>query len=152
MLVTLTWTECRVAVTAGTHRRLVNLEKRSHEVYGQVADGTQWDVDIEAVAAEMAAAKGLGLFHGLADSAADDRAGDIAPGVQVRHTRRQNGSLICHDRDPDDHRFVLVVGSLPTFRVVGSIMGAKAKDKRFWRTDVRTAAYFVPQSELAPPA
>jgi hypothetical protein len=150
MQVTLTHAECELAVQVGARRRLHALRNATHEVYGKAHRGDYWTVDIEAAAGELAVAKALGVFFSVKDSAAEDRAdGDVA-GAQVRHTQLAHGSLICHDRDHDDHRFFLVTGRMPTFVVRGWILGRDAKSSEYWREDVPRPAFFVPQVALTP--
>lgn len=140
--------ECRQAAYTGINRRLAAMSRQSPEVYGAVAGGDYWTVDVEAAAGELAVAKALGVFWAPKDSPLEDREeGDVA-GLQVRHSRRLDGSLICHHRDPMDDRFVLVVGAMPQFRVAGWIDAKSAKSEKFWREDVPRAAFFVPQHEL----
>lgn len=148
MDVSLSESECRQAAYVGLNRRLGAMRAGSTEVYGSVAGGDYWTVDIEAAAGELAVAKALGVFWCPKDSAEEDRqAGDVA-GLQVRHTRRLSGSLICHNRDRDQDRFVLVLGAMPSFRVAGWIDAKSAKSEEFWREDVPRAAFFVPQHKL----
>lgn len=148
--VVLTPGECRIAAYTGVNRRLEAMAASRVEVYGKAAGGAYWETDLEAAAAELALAKALGV-HWCGMDGPDKDTGDVA-GAQVRHTKRENGSLICHDRDADDHRFVLVTGSMPAFTVRGWILGGDAKDKRFWRDRpaVPRPAFFVPQSALKP--
>ena len=146
--VVLTPGECRLAAYTGVNRRLDAMAKGRFEVYGKAANGAYWEIDLEAAAAELALAKALGV-HWCGMDRPDKDTGDVA-GAQVRHTKRDDGSLICHKRDADEDRFVLVTGSMPTFTVRGWILGAEAKADRFWRTSVPRPAYFVPQSALAP--
>jgi hypothetical protein len=79
-----------------------------------------------------------------------DLEGDLIPGLQIRHTTYRSGRLIVHPYEPDHFRFVLVRGLPPTLELVGWIMGADAKQRRYWRDDVPIPAYFVPAAELAP--
>lgn len=155
MDVVLSNAECRAAALVGIERRLTALANQTHEVYGKAHDGLYWEVDVEAAAGELAVAKAMGVFWSAADSAAEDRAGgDLGTMggrvTQVRHTKRLNGSLICHPRDHDDHVFILVVGAMPRFKVVGWLHGADAKNEQWWRTDRPRPAFFVPQHALAP--
>jgi len=148
MDVRLTNAECRQAAYVGINRRLDAMKRESTEVYGSAHNGDYWTVDVEAAAAELAAAKALGRYWSPADDPSEDREGDLGDGLQVRHTKRANGCLICHQRDADEHRFFLVVGSMPAFRVVGHILGRDAKKPEWWRTDVHRPAFFVPQYAL----
>lgn len=151
MIVRLNPAECRMAAQAGVERRLGAIARSSHEVYGKAAGQDYWTIDVEAVAAEIAVAKHLGLFWGPAESAAADKAaGDLPGGIQIRWTRRDNGKLILHTRDADEHRFVLVCGAMPTFRIAGAIRGRDGKIQDFWWTQAPRPAFFVPQSALEP--
>ena len=151
MLVELNEGEMRLAIQAGVDRRLTAIRLQSGEVYGKASRGDYWTIDIEAAAAEMAAAKALGVFWAPAASAAQDRLdGDLPGGIQIRHTSYPTGRLIVHDRDDDDHVFVLVIGTMPHFKVVGWIRGEDAKDEMFWDTKVPRPAFFVPQDHLLP--
>lgn len=150
MDVSLTPDECRAAAYAGIHRRLDSLSKGRVEVYGKAAGGAYWDIDCEAAAAELALAKALGVFWvGGTDPVADRRDGDVA-GLQVRHTKHRNGKLILHNRDSDAHTFVLVVGAMPEFEVVGFITGAEGKQPQHWWANAPRPAYFVAREFLAP--
>jgi hypothetical protein len=82
---------------------------------------------------------------------ANHRDGDVA-GFQVRTTELPYGCLIIRRRDVDvlRHPFVLVVGSPPTFRIVGWIWGRAGALTEYWRTDVPLPAWFVPQAYLLP--
>lgn len=146
--VVLTPGECRLAAYTGINRRLDAMANASFEVYGKAAGGNYWEIDVEAAAAELVVAKALGV-HWCGMDGPDKDTGDVA-GAQVRHTKRADGSLICHKRDADEDRFVLVTGSMPRFVVRGWILGAEAKADRFWRTNVPRPAFFVPQSALKP--
>ncbi|HEU4975274.1 MAG TPA: hypothetical protein VFT50_09310 [Baekduia sp.] len=152
MRVELTADECRAAAYAGIHRRLDCIARGRTEIHGAAAGGDYWTIDIEAAAGELAVAKALGVFWvGDTDPITDRHGGDVA-GLQVRHTRRPDGSLILHDRDHDHHVFVLVVGAMPAFTIPGWIHGANGKQPEFWRQPPRVprAAFFVPQSALTP--
>lgn len=148
MDVVLSNAECRAAAYVGLNRRLDAMRDGRVEVYGSAAPGGFWNVDIEAAAAELAVAKALGVFWAACDTPEEDRGGDVGPGVQVRHTQYPNGSLIVHDRDADDHRFVLVTGAMPTFRIAGWLHGHAAKVAAHWKADAPRPAFFVPQSAL----
>lgn len=135
----------RRAARAGVERQLRNLARG--DAHGFNGDG--WGVHVEGAAGELAFA----TAHGLPwIDVADDFStlpGDVGP-FQVRTTARMNGSLIVHERDPDDAPFVLVTGRVPRFVLRGWLYGREAKDSRWWRTDTGRPAYFVPQSALRP--
>jgi len=143
--VRLTWSEQLTAAHVGAMRRIGAMASGRPEPYGTPAD--LWAVDIEAAAAELAVAKAVGLFWPMATRPDRNLAGDVGP-FQVRHTTRENGRLILHDRDSDDAAFVLVRGSIPSFDVVGWIWGADGKDQRFRFKGDGRPAFFVPETDL----
>jgi len=145
MIVELTWREVRLAVFAATERQIFNIHQRRVNRHGLV-DSQDWDVHIQGVLGEFVVCKHLGLYWTGAIPA-NETAGD-AGRHQVRATTRSAGCLIVHPEDPDDVPFVLVTGTAPTFRIAGWITGGDAKQTQWWRTDVRNAAYFVPQAAL----
>ena len=72
-------------------------------------------------------------------------------GWQVRQTELENGQLIVRPDDSDDAPFAMVVGKIPTFRIVGWIRGRAAKKGfRLRAPNNRPAAYFVAQESLWP--
>ena len=151
MLIELNEGEIRLAVQAGADRRIGAILNSSREVYGKMSRGDYWGGDIEAVAAEISVAKALGMYWGPAASAAEDRAaGDLPGGIQVRHTQYKTGRLLLHDRDDDDHRFVLVVGQIPVFTVVGWIQGGDGKRQVHWDDKLPRPTFAVGQEHLHP--
>ncbi len=74
---------------------------------------------------------------------------DAGHNLEARTTRHEDGRLIIHRNDKDDHCFFLVVGCMGRYRVVGWMMGGDAKQDKYW-SDPGTGrpAYFVPQHEL----
>jgi hypothetical protein len=124
--VTLTPSEALQAAYGGVHRRLRAIFRGRQHRYGR-GEGDEWESDVQACAAELAAARVLDRFW--ADSAALDPEGDVGslpPQIHVRHTPLEHGRLILRPNDPDGV-FVLVVGALPTFRVVGWLTSAEGK-------------------------
>lgn len=79
----------------------------------------------------------------------DPNVNDVAGGISVRWTPRENGSLIVHQTEPDHLVCVLVVGPTYPVRIVGWIPISECKQQLFWKTNVRNPAFFVPQSEVS---
>src|SRR5262249_41198338 len=104
-----------------------------------------WGVDILAALSEMAAAKALGIYW--ADAPEPDVDGDVGP-YFVRHTERPDGCLILHPADHDDRVYILVVGSPPSFRVVGWLWGREGKLQSYWRSDLARPCFMAPQEQL----
>lgn len=71
---------------------------------------------------------------------------------EVRSTNRGDGCLILHPSDDDNRAYVLALVRAQ-YRVVlaGWAFGSRGKNKdKFWRSDVRAPAFFVPQDQLRP--
>lgn len=143
--VTLTTQEMMLAAYAGVRRCVVSLSKGSEDAFGcDDADG--WGLHVEGAGGEMAAAKALNMYWNGAFNTYSR--GDVGA-LQVRTRTKHDWDLIIRRKDSDDDRFVLVTGTMPTFRVHGWILGKTAKDERWLRTHGnRSPAFFVPQSEL----
>jgi hypothetical protein len=107
---------------------------------------SDWNVHVEAIAAEIAVAKALGIRY------RPKLNGFKAPDVEhlhVRQTAHRDGSLIIRPGDPDGI-YVLVTGRCPTFTVVGWIHSSDAKQPHYWRApDGGPGAWFVPQRKLS---
>jgi hypothetical protein len=74
---------------------------------------------------------------------------------QVRHTRYAHGRLMIQPEDNDEQIFILAVGTLPRYRVVGWLRGGEAKQPHWWTTQINGAplpnpCWAVPQPALCP--
>jgi hypothetical protein len=150
-VITLSNVEMMVIAAAGAGRQVAALARNRPEPYGPIKT-EPFGNHIAGCAGEYVVARELGLFwHFYHDKVR--RSSDIEGGPQVRSTPYPNGSLILHDEDPDDERFVLVTGTMPTLTIVGSLIARYGKVEQHWRDNERTngrEAYFVPQSALVP--
>jgi hypothetical protein len=151
MRVVLTWSEVAIGARIGEARTIRNRAKGNGHRHGK-APGADWSGDIEAACAEIAAAKGLGIYMPVTVTPDEDRCGDLGFGIHVRHSDREDARLILHPDDQDVGLFVLVVGSIPTFRLAGFMEAAAGKQDQWWAdpTGNDRPAFFVPQSELHP--
>ncbi len=151
MEVILSWMESMIVAQVASSRRLISIREKRTDPYGR-PEGDLWKIDIDAAGAEFAAAKVLNEFWNL-DTVrkGSEHPKDAGLDVQVRHTECLTGHLAVYDRDLMSDRFVLVVGSIPVYQVVGWLHGADAKLPQFRRQTPRgTPAWWVPQSELKP--
>lgn len=152
MEVTLSWEEVEWAATVGMRRTIESCRSRrrdAHGLLGKRETEIPWNIDIQGALGELAVAKAFGIawpahignFHGP----------DVARKLQVRTATDPSHSLIVRSADADDHVFVLALGKLATYRIVGYVLGRKAKQKQWERAPRgRPAAWFVPQSALFP--
>jgi hypothetical protein len=146
VIVDLTWREVRMAALVAVDCRIHHMARPGvPERWGGTPE-TGWQREIDGALGEVAVAKAMGAYWYGAETYA--RAKGDAARLQVRSTQREGGSLIVHPDDPDDAVFVLVVGRPPRFRIPGWLAGGEAKQERWWRTDIPTPAYLVPQAAL----
>jgi hypothetical protein len=109
-----------------------------------------WTFNIEGAAAEVAVAQALGLHWHPSAGQQSKTEPDVGP-VQVRHTTDARHGLIVYKWDADESPFVLVVGAVPHFVVVGWMLGKDAKQTKWWEPDrLRDRAYLVPKAALKP--
>jgi hypothetical protein len=148
MLITLSWPEVMCAVSTGTLRHIAALRKGLPDCHGfKGEDG--WTIHIEGAAGEMAFAKAAGRYYASPVNTFKE-GGDVGD-VQVRTRSRMDYDLLVRPSDRDRDVFVLVLGKIPTFDVVGWMRGSDAKNEKWLNAHGnRPPAYFVPRSELSP--
>ncbi|MCU1616568.1 MAG: hypothetical protein JWO98_4108 [Frankiales bacterium] len=85
----------------------------------------------------------VNTFHAIAD---------VGQNIEVRATRRDEGSLILRDNDDPERWYVLVTGDPPTMTVRGCLRGRDGRRDE-WLRDPHgyRRAWFVPQDALRPP-
>ena len=152
MDVKLSASEVLLCAQVGCLHHVTRLYGGSSDKHGFERSGMDpWGTVIESRAAEYAVAKTAGTFW-IVQALADPRGARDVTGWHVRSTALPHGSLILHEDDPDDARFVLVVGQIPSLRIAGWIIARDGKTDAYWRGDpgVRRAAWFVPQPALIP--
>ena len=147
MIVEFTPDELRMWAHRGVDRRCSAIEAGRKGAHGFNRDDF-WQIDIEGLLAEAAVAKAVGVYYAPITGALDTTLGDILPGVQIRSTKYDSGSLLVHDSDHDDHRFILVTGASGKYRIAGWCYGREGKDKKFWKTYKGRSCYWVPQNAL----
>lgn len=147
MIVEFTPDELRMWAHRGVDRRCSAIESGRKGAHGFNRDDF-WQIDIEGLLAEAAVAKALGCYYAPVTGSLDTTLGDILPGVQIRSTKYDSGSLLVHDSDHDDHRFILVVGASGKYRIAGWLRGEDGKKKKFWKTYKGRGCYWVPQTAL----
>lgn len=148
--VTLTWGQLLTAAEVGVKRRIMAMMKGRSEPHG-TPETELWKNDIEAAAAEYAASIATNVRWRMEiEKNLTPRPPDLGEDIEVRWTiHRERGHLPVYDRDPVEHRYVLVVGEIPTFTVVGMIDGSKAKDPLYRTTSPRgERCFWIPQGAL----
>jgi hypothetical protein len=153
-VITLTLSEVRLAALSGTDQVLRSWHDGGTERWGDDPD-TVWQRAITGRIGELAVAKHEGI-HWLGVDYDRRHLGDVAD-LEVRSTTRPNGCLITHEADPPERIYVLAITQRParrraplTVRLAGWMAGADTRRPEWWRTDVQTPAWFVPQHALHP--
>jgi hypothetical protein len=143
-VITLSASEMMLAAQAGVMRTVQNLVQGTVGAHG--SETNDWSMSIEGALAEWAASKALGIHW----PGKGQMRGADAGNLQIRSTRNPAGSLILHRGDRDEDLFILMVGQASQWEPKGWIRAASGKQGQFWRTDIRSPAFLVPQSELMP--
>lgn len=147
MEVKLTLPEIMMAGAVATMRRGESTLRGCVDRKYHAGDHASWDTEVDGAAAELAYCKARNQYWG--GTVNSFHGPDVGSAVQIRQTWRPNGRLIVRDDDNDDHYFVLVVGTVPVFTVVGWILGKDAKnDEWFDSPNGKPPAWFVPQENL----
>lgn len=149
MRIEFTHDEIRRWAYAGVDRRVSAMAAGRKGAHGFNRDDF-WQLDLEGLLAEAAVAKALGVYFSPVTGQLDTTLGDVLPGLQVRSTKYKSGSLLVHERDPDDDRFLLVVGAQGVYDIPGWIHGRDGKKPEFWKVYKDRGAFWVPQAALQP--
>lgn len=149
--VTLDRFEIEIAAAVGVRRAIDSLVngRRQAAADADPNGAIVFQQHIEGACGEMAFAKALGRYW--SGSVNTFKQGGDVGDVQIRTRSRTNYDLIVRDRDRNEDYFVLVVGTCPTYTIVGYIQGAAAKQEH-WKSNHggHGTAYFIPQADLQP--
>lgn len=148
-IINLTANESFIAATVGIRRRISSIYKSkigNYEREDVNINKRGWGTDVESAAAELAVGKYLNIYWDF--SVNTGKAPDVGE-FQVRQTELDYGSLIFRDGDNTNEKYILVVGSIPTFKIIGWIYGYSCKQDKYLKNPHNTTeAWFVPQSDL----
>lgn len=144
--VVLPWDLVWRATRIGACRRIVSLQQGLANKYGY--QGNPWDDDI--ISANSECATGYGLKRRWLEGINTYKAPDVEDNIQVRWTAKESNRLIVRPQDHDDHRYVLVTGQIPYFKLWGYMYGSEVKGHDEWRyaANNRPPAWFVDKDNL----
>lgn len=117
--------ELYVAAIIGVRRQITSMNSKECNKIQNKDFG--WHIDIESACAELAFAKYKKMYWDF--SVNTFKHPDVGE-FQVRHTRDINGKLKIREKDRGHEKYFLVVGTSPSFNVVGWIMGKDAKNEK----------------------
>lgn len=111
------------------------------------------DTEIQSMAAEFAVAYYFGQTeYEPVIGHPDRKQGDLIiknKPIEVKSTSREHGCLVVR-KNALARPYVLVVSNPPDVHIVGWFNSEEAKVEKYWRENVHSPAYFVPQSDLLP--
>jgi hypothetical protein len=144
--VSLTPMQCRISALVGAERQTEALLRGLPDRHG--FSGIGWDNHVEGAAGELAVAKVLGVFWG--GTVNTFKAGGDVGRWQVRTRSREDYDLLIRDDDRPGDTFILVVGKMPDYCVVGwKVFQPDGWPERWRKTHGgREEAWFVPQQSL----
>lgn len=141
----------QLAIDAGRRRYARRRAAGSKHRYNRPQQSMEQDIqqDIDGCGSEIETARFLDVPW--VETTEPDPDGDIAPGVQVRHTVYANGCLLLHPTDVDSHAFYLVTGNFPDYQIKGWTIALDGKREEHWK-ELRPGrpCYAVPQRCLLP--
>jgi hypothetical protein len=141
LTVTLSQREIFLAAIIGGLMGAQSLVRRHKQHY----ENCRFCTSIEGIAAEIAVAKALGMR--CCPKTGSFKVPDVGE-LHIRQTAHRGGSLIIRPGDPDGV-YVLAVGHIPTFWIVGWVHSHEVKQPQYWRApNGGPGAWFVPQSRL----
>jgi hypothetical protein len=152
ILVEFTPAEIMEAANAGVMRQVENIKGGAQAAYGS-GNKMDWQLAIEGTLGERAVAKALNWYcPGKGIKCDADLVDPDGKPVDVRASMHDGASLVIHDRDPNDRKFILVTGRYGKYLVRGWVWPAQAKLQKYWKdpTGNGRSAYFVPQRDLEP--
>lgn len=145
--VTLNADEIQMACFIAAKRHTEAIVKGLRDKHGFNGDG--FSIHAEGVFGEIVFAKAVNRFW--AGSINTFKNGGDVGLIQVRTRSKSDYDLIVRDDDRDTDYFVLVRGSIPSYQVIGYILGRNAKKDCFRKSyGGRAPAFFVPESSLTP--
>ena len=153
--VTLTKEEQNEAVRVAHERHLSQRQTGRVDFKARPQDDGRM-LDLLGSLAEQAVASAFGLpwdgkFKPIAEWDVWRRAGHDVSGLEVKSTKRYNGSLILHrESRPELPAVLVIIESSSSFKLVGWTFTKEGQQERFWREkpDVPESCFMVPQSYL----
>jgi hypothetical protein len=136
-----------VAAQVGLMRQTEAMNSGKKDAHG--FDGDPWAIHINGAIGEQAVAQYLEITWELTVNTYKYFP-DLGKNIQVRAASRLTDSLIFRPKDNKDALWVLVVGELQDWYVVGWLEGHKCTKREWFRdpNDRNSPAYFVPQVQL----
>ena len=146
--ITLSITEAIHASMIGTTRRIA----ASHKKFKQKHELKKADMHMQ-IARDVQGAWGEAAFAKYIDHVWPEEERGIHNGdvglFEIRTCTKNNQNLILHKEDFDDRNYVLISSEdFPTMHILGFIKGKDGKNQGYWKDNMPTPCYLVPQKDL----
>jgi hypothetical protein len=146
--ITLDWDEVKEASDEGVKRQLRALKDGLKSKFGcSESQGEGFGRHILGACAERAFAKFMGYpwspdINGFHDA-------DVGRVYQVRYRTKRDWDLVIRPGDNPEHIYILIVGDIPTFTLVGWVRGFEGMKECYKKIrGERAPMFYIPQSEL----
>lgn len=157
MIIELTKQEYVFSACIGVQRRVASQMRGDHETRENMKRKTHAErffYNVCGSCGECAVGKAINQYwHASVDAPKEDP--DVGRDIQSRCYAEAWYDLIIRDDDPQDHRYVLIIGEPPDFDIKGWIHGAEARTHNEWyRKDdpsIGQPSWWIPQSALHAP-
>ena len=142
--------EVHLAGSIGLIRQEESLRKGLKDKHG--CDGSDgFSIHIQGAAGEMVLAKYLQIYW-MGSVNTFTKINDVA-NFEVKTRSKDSYQLLVRRDNKDSDIFVLVVGTIPNFKIIGWLSGQEAKQEKWLKFHGdREGAYFVPNEELKSPS
>jgi len=156
LLVTLTAEQQREAIRTALERRGSQEQRPGRVDFKARPQDDGLILDVRGALGELAVSLAFGLpwdgrFKPMSEWAQWRVEGHDVSGLEVKTTKRPDGSLILHKTSNPEQPFVLaILESASTIRLVGWTWGHEGQQEDFWRENVPRPCYMVPQVCLTP--
>ena len=145
------------AIRVGNARQAFHDERKTPGAYGLDVDQAEAGrINRVGALAELCVASFVGLADRWVEVTADYHSlqGDVVPGLEVRSTRANQGSLLLHPRDADDRVFVCVrtgQANRGWVDLVGWLTAGQGKRDEWWPGKYpKRPCFMVPAGVLNP--
>ena len=148
--VSLNYWECFTAASVALNRKLESKFKNlKNSTFGK-QNKDEWKNDIEGALTEMAFCKAFGMYwDGSVNTFKNPDVPDTP--IQIRGTEYNTGRLIIRENDPVNDLYILVVGSIPNYKIVGGLFGHQGRmDKFIEDPNNQGRCWMIPQQQLLP--
>lgn len=151
--ITLTSAQVDLAVRVGVRRQFYHLDhpKGKNPLRPEPPRDEGMRIQIQGAGGEIAAGLAVGIPARLSVEFTERHLGDLEDGTEVRTRPEHHHQLGLHKWDANDRRWMLIVGQLPTYWVIGWILGSDGKRDEWYSQGKNgwASTWWVPHAALS---